>query len=234
MHVLLCGARLWRSVMQCGRSAGGDRGASSGCCDAVRPGAQVVTGVRCGMQDQEGEGALPLEGSVPDMTATTELFLRLQRAYRVQADAHVAAVAAHARALLKRAGRADGSLPADFVRMLCKNARHLRAVRPPPAARPCAELRSECLRKVRCGRMHACATVLSWRWRGLLNPPCSPYCWDSRHRLPSATRATYGVHACLSPPQLGEPCMRARCSRHRRLAAHACRGLQRRTRATRR
>lgn len=75
------------------------------------------------------EGFLPLEGSIPDMTATTELYLQLQRLYREQAEAHVEAVQNHVRSLLAGLGRAPDSIPGEAVRHVCKHARALRVVR---------------------------------------------------------------------------------------------------------
>lgn len=78
---------------------------------------------------QEGEGCLPLEGSLPDMTATTDLYLQLQRIYQAEAERHAAAVGAHCHRLLVAAGRPEGSIAPAAVRALCRNARSLRVVR---------------------------------------------------------------------------------------------------------
>ncbi|PSC68884.1 NEDD8-activating enzyme E1 regulatory subunit [Micractinium conductrix] len=78
---------------------------------------------------QEGQGQLPLEGSIPDMHASTQAYLDLQRIYHAKAEADAAAVEAHARALLEAAGRDPASLPASEVRHFCKHARYLRIVR---------------------------------------------------------------------------------------------------------
>lgn len=79
--------------------------------------------------ENEGRGALPLEGSIPDMHATTELYLRVLQLYRERAERDVAAVEAHARRLLQRLGRPADALPHDTVRLCCKHARHLRCIR---------------------------------------------------------------------------------------------------------
>lgn len=92
---------------------------------------------------------MPLEGSIPDMTATTELYLALQRVYRARADAHCAAVLAHAHAALKALGRSASEVKVEDVRLFCKNARHLRVVRRPLLVRPPAEMHVDCLKRVR-------------------------------------------------------------------------------------
>ena len=102
------------------------------------------------MQETEGEGMLPLEGTIPDMTATTELYLQLQRVYRTRADSHIEAVQAHCKALLKNVGRAEDGISLEYIKLLCKNARHVRVVRPAAVVRKPAEMNSECLRKVCC------------------------------------------------------------------------------------
>ncbi|KAL4859524.1 NEDD8-activating enzyme E1 regulatory subunit AXR1 [Chlorella vulgaris] len=78
--------------------------------------------------EQEGEGQLPLEGSIPDMHASTQQYLDLQRIYRAKADADAAAVQAHTRALLEAAGRDPGAIPLPDIKHFCKHARSLRHV----------------------------------------------------------------------------------------------------------
>jgi hypothetical protein len=101
------------------------------------------------VQASEGGGALPLEGSIPDMTATTDLYLALQRIYRAQADAHVAAVHAHAHAILTELKRDTSIVSLDAARLFCKNARALRVVRFRPIAARARELSARALSKVR-------------------------------------------------------------------------------------
>lgn len=102
------------------------------------------------MQETEGEGTLPLEGTIPDMTATTELYLQLQRVYRARADSQIEAVQAQCKALLKGVGKAEDGISLEYIKLVCKNARHIRVVRPAMAVRKPSEMNSECLRKVCC------------------------------------------------------------------------------------
>ena len=60
------------------------------------------------------------------MTATTELYLQLQRAYREAAEADAAAVERRARAELQRLGRDPASLPRSAVAAFVRNARNIR------------------------------------------------------------------------------------------------------------
>lgn len=72
---------------------------------------------------------LPLEGSIPDMTSTTDLYLQLQRLYRDKAEADVAALAGHVRTILASLGRDKESISTEAIRHFAKNARNLQ-VRP--------------------------------------------------------------------------------------------------------
>jgi len=84
--------------------------------------------------DAEGGGVLPLEGSLPDMHASTQRYLDLQRMYRDKADADTAAMEQHVRHVLKEAGKGAHTIPASEIKRFCRHARHLRLVRTPPLA----------------------------------------------------------------------------------------------------
>ncbi|KAA6425651.1 MAG: NEDD8-activating enzyme E1 regulatory subunit-like [Trebouxia sp. A1-2] len=66
----------------------------------------------------EGNGQLPIEGSLPDMTATTALYLDLQRIYREQADRDIAAVTKHVQNVLVVRYR---TLEEEFTGTSCKS-----------------------------------------------------------------------------------------------------------------
>ena len=81
-------------------------------------------------------GALPLEGSVPDMTSTTESFVALQKIYRAKADLDAARVAALANASARRgaetaaaAATAPEGLVSEEEARFCKHAAHVRVMR---------------------------------------------------------------------------------------------------------
>lgn len=67
-----------------------------------------------------------MQGSLPDMTATTALYLDLQRIYREQADRDIAAVTKHVQNVLSSISRDPGSISASEIRMFCKHVRCLR------------------------------------------------------------------------------------------------------------
>jgi amyloid beta precursor protein binding protein 1 len=80
----------------------------------------------------EGGGSLPLEGSLPDMAASTDAYVALQRLFAARAAADCDAVAAHAAAILRASGRAPNAIARDAVRLFCKNAAHVAVVRYAP------------------------------------------------------------------------------------------------------
>ncbi len=83
--------------------------------------------------NNEGNGQPPLEGSLPDMHATTQRYLDLQRIYKEKSEADIAAVSQHVAALLKeRAGKDATAIPAAEIKRFCRHARQLRVVRSRP------------------------------------------------------------------------------------------------------
>ena len=71
-----------------------------------------------------------VQGTIPDMTSTTQMYLQLQRTYRRKAEADAAAVKAHAQALLTSIGRSPQSISAAAISAFVKNARNLRSAPP--------------------------------------------------------------------------------------------------------
>ena len=67
-----------------------------------------------------------MQGSIPDMWATTELYLAVQRLYRDKAEADASAVAAHLARRLSSAERDPGSIPPKTLRTFVKHAHCLR------------------------------------------------------------------------------------------------------------
>ncbi|KAG2428848.1 hypothetical protein HYH02_014260 [Chlamydomonas schloesseri] len=115
-----------------GGGADGGSGGAGGGCGGLGPGSDdfwVLVAALRAFVENEGEGCLPLEGSIPDMHATTDLYLRLAAVYRDKAERDVAAVEGHVRRLLAALGRPPDAIPHDVVRSYCRHARHLRCVR---------------------------------------------------------------------------------------------------------
>ena len=75
------------------------------------------------------DAVMPLEGSIPDMTSTTEWYVELQRLYREKADADADAVLRHTRFFLRAAGASEEAVTREEARFFCRHAAHARAVR---------------------------------------------------------------------------------------------------------
>ncbi|CAH9121171.1 unnamed protein product [Cuscuta epithymum] len=77
----------------------------------------------------EGNGEAPLEGSIPDMTSSTELYVNLQNIYQAKAEADFLAVEQRVRDILQRIGRDPSSISKETIKSFCKNARKLEVCR---------------------------------------------------------------------------------------------------------
>lgn len=74
-------------------------------------------------------GCLPVAGVLPDMTATTEMYIALQKVYQSKANADCAEVSSHVGRLLSAAGLPTDRISSEYVHLVCKNARNLRLLR---------------------------------------------------------------------------------------------------------
>eukprot|EP01024_Parvocaulis_polyphysoides_P051864 TRINITY_DN5119_c0_g1_i1.p1 TRINITY_DN5119_c0_g1~~TRINITY_DN5119_c0_g1_i1.p1 ORF type:complete len:420 (-),score=64.39 TRINITY_DN5119_c0_g1_i1:143-1402(-) len=77
--------------------------------------------------EKEGKGKLPLEGSIPDMVSTTDIFVKLQSLYREKALKDVEHVMKYATQISESIGKQPPSF--DFIKLMCKNSRNLNVVR---------------------------------------------------------------------------------------------------------
>mmetsp|Transcript_13238 Transcript_13238/g.18081 ORF Transcript_13238/g.18081 Transcript_13238/m.18081 type:complete len:528 (+) Transcript_13238:91-1674(+) len=77
----------------------------------------------------EEEKALPLDGALPDMFSSTEIYVELQRLYREKSQKDATNIAGKVRALLKSIDRPEDSISFETVRLFCRNARFLKIVR---------------------------------------------------------------------------------------------------------
>ncbi|XP_058729634.1 NEDD8-activating enzyme E1 regulatory subunit AXR1-like [Vicia villosa] len=77
----------------------------------------------------EGGGEAPLEGSIPDMTSSTEQYVNLQNIYQAKAEADILAIERVARNTLKKVGRDPNSIPRATIKSFCKNSRKLKVCR---------------------------------------------------------------------------------------------------------
>ncbi|XP_006340393.1 NEDD8-activating enzyme E1 regulatory subunit-like isoform X2 [Solanum tuberosum] len=77
----------------------------------------------------EGGGETPLEGSIPDMTSSTELYVNLQKTYQAKAEADFLVMEQRVRDLLKKIGRDPASISKANIKSFSKNARKLAVCR---------------------------------------------------------------------------------------------------------
>ncbi|GLU17382.1 hypothetical protein SLE2022_337510 [Rubroshorea leprosula] len=77
----------------------------------------------------EGCGEAPLEGSIPDMTSSTEHYINLQKIYQAKSEGHFLIVEQRVKNILKKIGRDPNSISKATIKSFCKNARKLRVCR---------------------------------------------------------------------------------------------------------
>ncbi|KAF9688292.1 hypothetical protein SADUNF_Sadunf02G0182400 [Salix dunnii] len=77
----------------------------------------------------EGGGEAPLEGSIPDMASSTELYVNLQKIYLEKAEADFLVLQQRVKSILKRIGRDPDSISKAMIKSFCKNARKLKVCR---------------------------------------------------------------------------------------------------------
>ncbi|KAL3065605.1 hypothetical protein OYC64_015709 [Pagothenia borchgrevinki] len=77
---------------------------------------------------KEGNGSLPVRGSIPDMIADSQKFINLQNVYREKALQDAAAVCKHVESLLQSIGKPPESILEKDIKLFCKNSSFLRVV----------------------------------------------------------------------------------------------------------
>ncbi|KAK3184372.1 hypothetical protein Dsin_031658 [Dipteronia sinensis] len=77
----------------------------------------------------EGGGEAPLEGSIPDMTSSTEHYVILQKIYQAKAEADFLSIEQRVRNILKKLGREPESISKATIKSFCRNARKLKVCR---------------------------------------------------------------------------------------------------------
>lgn len=78
---------------------------------------------------KEGHGNLPVRGTIPDMIADSDKFIRLLSVYRDRAKKDAADVGAYVARLLVSLGKPPESIAQKDIRLFCRNAAFLRLVR---------------------------------------------------------------------------------------------------------
>ncbi|XP_062997186.1 NEDD8-activating enzyme E1 regulatory subunit isoform X2 [Elgaria multicarinata webbii] len=78
---------------------------------------------------KEGQGNLPVRGTIPDMIADSGKFIKLQNVYRDKAKKDAEAVGNYAAKMLQSIGKAPESISQRELKLLCSNSAFLRVVR---------------------------------------------------------------------------------------------------------
>ncbi|XP_058765529.1 NEDD8-activating enzyme E1 regulatory subunit AXR1-like isoform X2 [Vicia villosa] len=102
---------------------------SSAEVDSSSPDFWVLVAALKDFVTNEGGGEAPLEGSIPDMTSSTEQYVNLQNIYQAKAEADILAIERVARNTLKKIGRDPNSIPRATIKSFCKNSRKLKVCR---------------------------------------------------------------------------------------------------------
>ncbi|CAH8380858.1 unnamed protein product [Eruca vesicaria subsp. sativa] len=77
----------------------------------------------------EGDGEAPLEGSMPDMTSSTEHYINLQKIYQTKAEADFLSMEQRVKDILVKLGLDPSSISKQTIKSFCKNARKLKVCR---------------------------------------------------------------------------------------------------------
>ncbi|XP_010510023.1 PREDICTED: NEDD8-activating enzyme E1 regulatory subunit AXL [Camelina sativa] len=77
----------------------------------------------------EGGGEVPLEGSIPDMTSSTEHYINLQNIYYSKAEADFLSMEQRVKNILVKVGQDPSSISKPTIKSFCKNARKLKVCR---------------------------------------------------------------------------------------------------------
>lgn len=79
--------------------------------------------------EHEGQGALPLRGSIPDMFADSVRYIQLQKIYHDQARKDVDAVTTRVYQLLQSLSKSETYVSEQEIKLFCKNAAFLHVIR---------------------------------------------------------------------------------------------------------
>lgn len=101
-----------------------------------------------GFVQGEGQGCLPLRGSIPDMISSSDMYVQLQRAYQARANKDVDAVMSHVQQVLGNLGRTNGNITKKHVKAFCKNSAFLNVLKYRSVAEEYANLKLEPLRSL--------------------------------------------------------------------------------------
>ena len=77
----------------------------------------------------EGKGRLPLQGSIPDMTSNSKMYIDLCRVYQSKAEEDIEAVRSHLSQILASLGKPLNYISEDEIRIFCRSCEFLREIK---------------------------------------------------------------------------------------------------------
>ncbi len=102
------------------------------CCDHISPDSSDFWLLARAVREfvtNDGCGRLPLRGSIPDMTSSSDLYISLQRAYQSKAREDLESVSDHLGQLLVSLNKPSNSIPENTIKLFCRNAAFIRVLR---------------------------------------------------------------------------------------------------------
>ncbi len=102
------------------------------CCTHISPDASDFWLLARAVKEfvtSEGSGRLPLRGSIPDMTSSSDLYISLQRAYQSKAREDLECVSDHLGQLLVSVNKPSSSISEEKIKMFCRNSAFLHVLR---------------------------------------------------------------------------------------------------------
>lgn len=74
------------------------------------------------------EGSLPVRGSIPDMIASSQRYIDLQRVYQKKSQSDINTFTSYLNQVLVSVGKTPGSIPNKDIKLFCRNSSFLRLV----------------------------------------------------------------------------------------------------------
>ncbi len=102
------------------------------CCDHISPDSSDFWLLARAVREfvtNEGCGRLPLRGSIPDMTSSSDIYISLQRVYQSKARKDLESVSDHLGQLLVSLNKPSNSIPEEKIKLFCRNAAFIRVLR---------------------------------------------------------------------------------------------------------
>ncbi len=101
-------------------------------CTNITPGSSTFWILARAIRDfvyNEGNGCLPVRGSIPDMISSSDMYVQLQRVYQHRASTDVDSVHSHVQQVLNNIGEKKNLVSKKTVKEFCKNSAFIKYIR---------------------------------------------------------------------------------------------------------